>query len=234
MKANAYSKAYCSIRLHTVFSYFLAESSLQSFASTVLYVMDTRLDIHHNNSTITAGNMFSPVATASLLRKHWLTDRQKTVPQLPPPLNSPGPAKNDLGSQSSNNETAGVLRPNGRNYCQIFGSTPSGRISALAFSSTATVAALKTMVQKRDGVPRDEQILVFEGKMLDSGFILAAYGVQRNATIHVTLRLRGGSEQFNRHPSEGGAAARPVNISTALDSAESVTEVDELEDIYAG
>ena len=95
--------------------------------------MDRCLDIHHDGSTMTAGSMFNPVATASLLRKHWLTDRQQTVAQLPRPLNSPGPANNDLGSQSSNNETAGVLRPNGHNYSRIFVSTPSGRTLALAF-----------------------------------------------------------------------------------------------------
>ena len=69
---------------------------------------------------------------------------------------------------------------------------------------------------------------------MSTDFTLAAYGVQKGSTIYVILRLRGGSEQIYRHLSEGCAVAGHMLLSTSPTLAETVNEIDDLEDLYAG
>ncbi len=55
-----------------------------------------------------------------------------------------------------------------------------------------TCLDLKILVEKKDGIPVDQQRLVFSGKQLDNDRTMADYSIRACSTCHLILRLRGG------------------------------------------
>lgn len=79
----------------------------------------------------------------------------------------------------------------------IYVKSLTGRSIYIEITHQMSIEELKMIIQEKDGIPAEQQRIIFAGNNLDDSMLVGRYNISKDSTLHLVLRLRGGMHHIS-------------------------------------